>query len=73
MDFSSRPQKQFHAPEKPFFVPESKNIDQIEKAEKILNIKKRVTGFVDISRVKGRDEHLIFNFTEDQKKELKRL
>lgn len=62
MSFSTRP-KEFHSPPKPFQIPESKDFSRIQNAEKILNVR-RVTGFVELKRGKGRDEHL-FGLTDD--------
>lgn len=66
--FGQRPEKEFHAAPKPFQVPESKDQDKLERAEHILGSIKKVKGLVDIDKTKSRDEHMIYNFSNDDLK-----
>ena len=62
LNFSKRPEKQFHAPPKPFQIPESKELVEIENAEKSSGQIKRIKGLVDINKTIARDDHVHFNF-----------
>lgn len=68
LNFGQRPEKEFHAPPKPFQVPESKDQDQLERAEHALGSIKKVKGLVEIDKTKSRDEHMIYNFSNDDLK-----
>ena len=68
LEFGQRPAKEFHASPKPFQVPDAKDLDKIMKAEQALGSIKKVKGLVAIAKTKSRDEHMIFNFTNDDLK-----
>jgi hypothetical protein len=68
LDFGQRPEREFHAAPKPFQVPESKDLDKLERAEHVLGSIKKVKGLVDIDKTKSRDEHMIYNFSNDDLK-----
>jgi len=68
LDFGQRPEKEFHAAPKPFQVPESKDQDKLERAEHVLGSIKKVKGLVDIDKTKSIDEHMIYNFSNDDLK-----
>ena len=66
--FGQRPEREFHAAPKPFQVPESKDLDKLERAEHVLGSIKKVKGLVAIDKTKSRDEHMIYNFSNDDLK-----
>ena len=72
LNFGLRPQKEFHAKPKPFVVPESKSLVNLEAGEVKLGIKYKVKGKVDISKMTYREDEMQFGFTHEHLQDLRR-